>query len=122
MLIQKRLDLNPDQQEVLPSAPWEELLYAFTKPSSYNQSETNNLDYKGESSSPLLTTINARRQGQNNKIQKELKGLKRKVTSLLHRLETSNPRLLSEEEFFSYRNNWFRSSYGTEHSKTKVDT
>lgn len=78
MLIQKRLALSPDQQEVLPSAPWEELLDAFTKPSSYNQSETNNLDYKGESSSPLLTTISARRQGQNNKVQKELQGLKRK--------------------------------------------
>lgn len=37
MLTQERLNLNPDQQEVLPSAPPEELLDALPEPSSCNQ-------------------------------------------------------------------------------------
>lgn len=51
MLIQKRLDLNPKQQEILPSepvrremrppTPLEELLDEFIKLSVYNQSEPN---------------------------------------------------------------------------------
>ena len=60
MLIQERLDLNPDQQEIVPSIPPEELLDAFIEQSSYNQSETNDLDYKRESSSPSLATLRDR--------------------------------------------------------------
>lgn len=52
------------------------------------QSETDDLHYEGESSSPSLVTSHAERQGQNKEVQKELKGLRRMVTSLSHRLET----------------------------------
>ena len=61
ILIQERLDLNPDQHQIVPSTPPEELLHAFTEQSSDNKSETNNLDYKREFSSPSLATSNAER-------------------------------------------------------------
>ena len=51
MLIQERLDLNPDQQEIVPSAPPEELLGTLSEQSSYNRPETNDSGHERESSS-----------------------------------------------------------------------
>ena len=88
MLIQERLDLNPDLQEIVPSSPPEELLDTGMEQSSYNKTETNDLDYERESSSPLLANSNAERQRQDDRVQKEIKGLRRMVTSLSCRLGT----------------------------------
>lgn len=99
MLIQERLDLNPEQQKLLPSElvrrerrpymPPQELLDAFTELISYNQAEPNDLEnYEDESSFPSLIIINSDRQGHDVEIQKELKGLKKLVTSLSWRPET----------------------------------
>ena len=41
MLIQKRLDSDPDQQEIVPSTPLEELLDMLSEQSCYNRPETN---------------------------------------------------------------------------------
>ena len=86
MLIQKWLDLNPDQQEIVPYVPLEELLDTFSAQSSYNRSETNDLGHKRESSSLSLTNSSAEKQRQEDRVQKEIKGLKRMVTSLSRRL------------------------------------
>ena len=108
MLIQKRLNLNPKQQEIFPSEPVRretipstqlaELLDEFMKLSGYNQSEPNDWEnYKEESSPLLLITSNAERQGHYDKIQKELKCLKEVVTSVVETKNSADSWLLPEE-------------------------
>lgn len=88
MLIQERLDSNPDQQEIVPSAPPEEMLDTLSEQSNYNRPETNDSGIKREFSSLSLANSSTERQRHEDKVQREIKGLKRMVTSLLHRLKT----------------------------------
>lgn len=78
--------LNPDHKEIVPSAPLLELLDPLMKQGSYNRSEISDSDHKKESSSLSLTNSNTRRQKHNDRVQEKIKGLRRMVTSLLHRL------------------------------------
>ena len=86
MLIQERLDSDPDQQETVPSAPPEELLDTLSEQSSYQRQETNDSGLEREFSSLSLANGNAERQGHEDRVQREIKGLRRMVTSLSRRL------------------------------------
>lgn len=64
MLIQKKLEINSKQQNILPSRSVKreiipsiipkELLNTFTKLSSYNQSKPNKVDYEGDPETPRI--------------------------------------------------------------------
>lgn len=54
MLIQERLDSDPDQQEAIPSAPLEELLDTLSEQSSYHRPETDDSGLEREFSSLSL--------------------------------------------------------------------
>ncbi|XP_057644071.1 endogenous retrovirus group K member 5 Gag polyprotein-like [Chionomys nivalis] len=86
MLIQERLDSDPDQQEAVPSALPEELLDTLSEQSSNNRPETNDSGLEREFSSLSLANGNAERQGHEDRVQREIKGLRRMVTSLSRRL------------------------------------
>lgn len=86
MLIQERLDSDPDQQEAVPSDPPEELLDTLSEQSSYHRPETNDSGLEREFSSLSLENGNAERQGHEDRVQREIKGLRRVVTSLSRRL------------------------------------
>ena len=49
MLIQERLDSDPDQQEAVPSPPPEELLDTLSEQGSYQRPETNDSGLEGSS-------------------------------------------------------------------------